>query len=92
MDQEIQTAFGKLEQSNTRIFSLLASIQIDMREKMVTKDELREAKSELLDHVDGFIKLHTTLDTELVALRSKVDRLEGRLVMVETKLGLAVAM
>jgi hypothetical protein len=48
---------------------------------VVAKDEfhatLLETKSEILNHVDGFVVLHQKLDTELAALRSKYDRLEG---------------
>jgi hypothetical protein len=39
--------------------------------------------------IDRFAKLHEMLDQELVALRSKYERLEGRLEIVEQKLGLA---
>jgi hypothetical protein len=48
---------------------------------MVTKNDLHESlfdvKSEIMSHVDSFMHLHNKLDTELVALRGKYDRLEG---------------
>lgn len=56
---------------------------------MFTKDEWETGRDEIVAHIDGFIKLHETLDLELVALRSKVDRLEGRIGRVESHLGLA---
>src|SRR3990167_10799031 len=39
--------------------------------------KLNTVKSEIMTHVDGFVVLHQKLDTELVALRVKYDRLEG---------------
>ena|SRR3989338_9533995 len=51
------------------------------KEDIVTKNEFRqtltETKTEIMSHVDRFIVLHQKLDTELVALRAKYDRLEG---------------
>ncbi len=38
---------------------------ISMEEKMenfVTKDELKEAKNEIIGDIDNFVKLHTTVD------------------------------
>ena len=48
----------------------------DDLERFATKDDLEQIKSELMNHVDGFIGLHQKLDTELTALRSKYDRHE----------------
>lgn len=59
-----------------------------MRENMVTRHEFENFKVEIYSHIDGFIKLHETLDVELVVLRSKYERLEERLGRVEIKLGL----
>ena len=67
-----------------------------LREHMVTKedmqifvkDELQNTENRILTSIDRFVKLHETLDQELVALRSKYERLEGRLEIVEQKLGL----
>jgi len=54
----------------------------------VTKENLRQAKSEIMTHVDSFIVLHQKLDTELVALRGKYDRLEGQLQQIARHLNL----
>ncbi len=54
-----------------------------------TKDDLVQAKSDILESVDRFTKLHETLDHELVAMRSKYDRLEERMKAIEQKIGLA---
>ena len=70
-----------------------------LKENMMTKDEIRttfQTKSEaqasesrILESVDRFAKLHETLDQELVMLRSKYDRLEERLEVVEAKVGIS---
>ena len=70
-----------------------------LQEHMVTQEgmqtfvrqEIQEAKTEIMTNVDRFVTLHQTLDQELVAMRSKYERLEERLELVEHKLGLAAA-
>ncbi|OGL66758.1 hypothetical protein A2856_03265 [Candidatus Uhrbacteria bacterium RIFCSPHIGHO2_01_FULL_63_20] len=70
-----------------------------LKENMVTKDDMREyvggqiqaSEQRLISHIDRFAKLHEALDTELIAMRGKYDRLESRLEIVEQKLGLAGA-
>ena len=57
-----------------------------MEENMVTKNELKEAKGEILGDVDNFVKLHTTVDQELTMLRNKYGRLESRVVSLEQKM------
>lgn len=48
-----------------------------------TKEDLQIAKNEILGDVDRFIKLHETLDHELVSLRHKYERLEERIQKLE---------
>ena len=60
---------------------------IDIEEKIVTKTEFDEFKSGIFSHIDGFIKLHETLDTEIAGLRSKYDRLEEWIKLVAEKTG-----
>lgn len=40
---------------------------------------LNKKNNEVINHIDGFVKLHQALDLELVALRDKYNRLEERL-------------
>lgn len=49
---------------------------VDLDEKVLTKVEFDDFKSGIYSHIDGFIKLHETLDKELGSLRNKYDRLE----------------
>lgn len=50
-----------------------------MREKLATKDELRELGNEMVTHMDGFASRQDKFEVELVALRHHVDRIESRL-------------
>ena len=64
-------------------------IEIDDRlDSFVTKDDLAATENKILTDFDRFVKLHETLDQELVALRSKYDRLEERLTLIEQKIGI----
>jgi len=65
-------------------------IEIDDRlDSFITKEYLDVRLNELITSIDRFAKLHETLDQELVALRSRYERLEERVEKVEQKLGLA---
>ncbi len=69
-----------------KILAKIVNIEEYMKENMAIKDELRESEDRLITHIDGFVKLHETLDLELVALRGKYDRLEERVEMLEQKI------
>lgn len=74
-----------------RILTKVVGIASVIEEQMVTKDEFREFRSDIFDYVDGFVKLHQTLDTEVASLRHGYDRLDGRITRVEKKIGLEPA-
>ncbi len=77
-----------MEQQNDILMKIFSKV-VDIEEKMFTKDDSRDLESRMLSHIDGFIKLHETLDVELVSLQSKYNRLEERLVRVEQRVGIA---
>ncbi len=77
------------EELLNKILAEVVNVKEYMHENMVTKEAAKEMESRLLSHIDGFIKLHETIDVELVSMRSKVERLETRLEKVELKLGIA---
>jgi predicted nucleic acid-binding Zn-ribbon protein len=70
------------EQLLDTILTKLLNIE-EKIDDVVTKEELSIAKSEILGDVDRFVKLHETLDHELVALRHKYERLEERINKLE---------
>ena len=63
---------------------------VDLEKKILTKTDFEEFKSGIYSHVDGFIKLHETLDKELVSLRNKYDRLEKWIKLVADKTGISL--
>lgn len=65
-----------------KILTKVISIE-DRLDSFVTKEEFSSGTSHVLNSVDRFIKLHETLDHELVALRNKYERLEERIAQLE---------
>jgi len=61
----------------------------DDLQRFASREDLVEFRTDIMTTVDRFAKLHETLDQELVMLRSKYNRLEERLEIVETRLGIA---
>ncbi len=52
-----------------KILIKVISIEDQISEQMVRKAVFEQKHSEVIGHIDGFIKLHQTLDIELAALR-----------------------
>ena len=69
-----------------KLFSKVNDLDEYIRREMVTRREHDQLREDVIVHVDSFVKLHETLDQELVALRSKVDRLEDRVVRLESRI------
>jgi len=83
-DQKLEGILNKMDGQINTIAVAVVGMQEQLKD-MVTKDELQEAKSEILDDVDRFTKLHETLDQELSMLRSKYNRLEERVLSLEQR-------
>ena len=47
------------------------------------QDEMRTGFDQLYRHVDGFVKLHETLDIEMKVLKEQMNRLEDRVKRLE---------
>ena len=63
--------------------------KIDLKEELenfATKDDFQEFRSEIISHVDRFMKLHETMDQELVAVRHRCDRLEDYIQQIASHL------
>ncbi|MFH1142229.1 MAG: hypothetical protein V1695_00790 [Candidatus Uhrbacteria bacterium] len=70
----------------------VAITTINIQEEQKTfarKIDLDETKQEIMSGIDGLAKQNKGLDLELVSMRSKYERLEERLVLVEQKVGLS---
>ncbi|MBD3311602.1 MAG: hypothetical protein GF349_03855 [Candidatus Magasanikbacteria bacterium] len=75
--------YSMSEEILDKILTKVVNIE-DKMDNLATKEDLRVAKDEIIGDVDRFVKLHETLDHELVALRNKYDRLEERIKKLET--------
>jgi hypothetical protein len=79
----INTLSSNTDERFERIESTMAtkdgvfSIKSEMAH-FATKDDLRAVKDELLTHIDGLTGLHQKNELEILALRSRFDRLEAR--------------
>ena len=78
---------ANLDDKVDKILAHIIAIQESIDETLVTKIEFEELRSGMYSHVDGFIKLHETLDQELISLRNKYDRLEAWIKLVAQKTG-----
>ena len=47
------------------------------------RDEMHAGFDQLYRHIDGFIKLHETLDIEMKVLKEQMNRLEQRVKILE---------
>ena len=75
----------KLDTATNKIIYELLKIRdrlSNLAENMVTKADLIQINS----HIEGFVRLHTNLDQEQTALRSKTKRIEDRVEILEMKL------
>lgn len=62
---------------------------LSVEEKMATKTDIEHLDKKIdnmLISTDRFVKLHETLDQELAMLRSKYNRLEDRVIVLEQRL------
>jgi len=78
------------EEKLDKILATVVHLQDKIDNEMATKQEIGVLEDKLLTHIDSFVKLHQTLDQELVSLRHKYDRLEDRVKIVEENLGVEV--
>lgn len=62
-----------------------------LQEHMVTKIELQEFRSEMTTTMDEFLTLHQKLDVERLAMINRHERIEGRVEIIEGKLGLSAS-
>lgn len=70
--------------SLARSISLLRSeVKQNSRELTEFRDEVRTGFDQIYRHIDGFIKLHETLDIEMKVMKEQMKRLEERVERLE---------
>jgi len=78
---KVETSGEQLDRLTTKVIDMDARL-----DSFVTKEDFHGRMDRMADNIDRFVKLHETLDHELVAMRSKYERLEERLEKVELQL------
>ena len=75
----VKTDVNSLKEDLSGVQETVEFVKDNAAAKADVKQIVSEAKSEIITQVDGFISLHNKLETELVALQSKYERLESQL-------------
>jgi len=87
-ENKLDQIIGKIDRQIDTIALTVSDTQERLsviEENMVTKKELENKINSVLTSNDRFVKLHETLDQELVMLRKKYNRLETRVGVLEQK-------
>ena len=75
----VQTDVSSLKEDVSGVQETVEFVKDNAAAKADVEQIVSSAKSEIITQVDGFITLHNKLETELVALHSKYERLESQL-------------
>lgn len=82
----VDLRFAQLEKTiEERFTDVRRDITLQFESVMKRMDLVNERIDKLYVAVDGFVVLHKKLEQELVALQSKYQRLEERIVRLETQ-------
>lgn len=71
-----------ISQINKPVTHLELAIELS-KLKGEVKDELTQTKSEIISHIDAFIKLHTKVDQEQAVHSHKIKNHEDRIQKIE---------
>ena len=67
-----------------RSISLLRSeVRMNRLELTEMREEMRTGFDQIYRHIDGFVKLHETLDIEMKVMKEQMKRLEERVEQLE---------
>jgi archaellum component FlaC len=85
--QQIDKRFGQVDVRFEQIGKRLGLVQLDIRNLRRDMNErfavMEDRIDRLATHVDGFMKLHETLDIEVRVMKEQMKRFEERLGLVE---------
>ena len=75
----VKTDVRSLKDDMSGVQETVEFVKDNAAAKVDVETVVSEAKDEIITQVDGFISLHNKLETELVALQSKYERLEEQM-------------
>lgn len=73
-------SFGSLARS---ISLLRSEVKVNSQELREMRDEMHTGFDQVYRHIDGFVKLHETLDIEMKVMKEQMNRLEARVNKLE---------
>ncbi len=76
------------KEDGDRLLSRIIALETRQAD-FATKKDLEDMKSEIMETLDKLVKTDSDQAVEMVAMRSKYDRIEERLTAVEKKVGLS---
>jgi len=89
--ESVQDLAETLQTFATHVDESLAGIRSEMATKSDLarlENKLESAKSEMITHLDGFVKLYKDMDVELLTVRARCDRIEEFDAKVADKIGI----
>ena len=81
LKRPVRTAFRKRESGFRLVHLEFSSFRKEMNERFAGVDDRIDR---LASHVDGFMKLHETMDIEMQVMKEQMKRFEERLKRLET--------
>jgi DNA anti-recombination protein RmuC len=80
----------RLMESENRMTERMTERLMESENRMTERmtERLFEVEHRMIDHIDGFITLHRTLDVELASVRSRCSRMEEYMTRVGSRIGL----
>ncbi|MBI4490198.1 MAG: hypothetical protein HY694_14035 [Deltaproteobacteria bacterium] len=78
--RQVDARFTQIDRRFTNIHLELRNLRKEMNERFAVVDDRIDR---LANHVDGFVKLHETLDIELKVMKEQMNRFEERLKRLE---------
>ena len=67
-----------------KILSAVLDIQVDVKDLKVRTSKIETVQEKVYDKLDGFMVLISRHEAEIAAVRSKLERLEDRILLLET--------
>ncbi len=78
--RQVDARFTRIDRKFTNVHLEFRNVRNEMNERFT---RVEDRIDRLATHVDGFMKLHETLDIEVKVMKEQMDRFEERLMRLE---------
>jgi hypothetical protein len=86
-EERILTELTEMRKQQDKVIAKMVDMETYMRDELATKSELKELEGRVTDHIDGFARLHATLDQEFIAMQSRTGRIEEDVEVLKGQVG-----